>query len=52
MQNFTFTFRDGEDMELVMTLRGDTHTHTELRQAFINFLRGVGYVIPDDEDLV
>ena len=27
-------------------------THTELRQEFINFLRGIGYYIESEEDLV
>lgn len=49
MEKITLKFEDNDGTELVMTLKGH-HTHKELRQAFIDFLRGIGYVI--DEDVV
>jgi hypothetical protein len=41
-----------KDMQLMLVLTNtDGTTYTELRDAFDNFLRGIGYVIDDDKDI-
>ena len=48
MNKITISYEE-EDMQLQMILNSEGITHYELRQAFENFLRGIGYVIEEDE---
>lgn len=45
------SYQDENGFFLDMTLPDDS-TWDEQLQAFINFLRGIGYVIPLEEDVV
>ena len=49
MSKITINYEE-EGMQLQMVLDAEGVTHYELRQAFENFLRGIGYVFESDLD--
>ena len=51
MRMINVSYQDEKGFSLEMTLPDDG-TWDEQLQAFINFLRGIGYVIPSEVDLV
>ena len=48
----TFEWVTSEGTVLTLQLDSEGRTYSELLQGFINFLRAMGYVIPDEVDVV
>ena len=45
---------DGDELHINVThhFRQDGESYDTMIQAYINFLRGIGYIIPDEKDMV
>jgi len=41
-----------DELELRMEIPTEGANYTELNQAFLNFLKGIGYAVPPEADVV